>query len=310
MPIRLLIALALAGGLGGCRRAPAVAPAPATAVAAAPRTLRDTMGRSLTVPATVRRVVSLSPSTTEVLFAIGAGPLIVGVDAYSDFPAAAAAIERVGSDIDPSLERLLALRPDVVFAAKTANPQRTVEAIERLGLPVYVSRTDSIAAILDDVVAMAAAVGRPAEGERLRAELAARIARVQARLAGRPAVPALVVVWPEPLIVAGGGSHVDEALRLAGGDNIARESPQPYPAFSLERMVKRAPAVVIVGTHADANRVAPPAFARLTTVPAVRDRRVFSVDGDLLFRPGPRVVDGIERLAALLHPDPADGGAR
>ena len=261
------------------------------------------MGRSLTVPTVVRRVVSLAPSATEVLYAVGAGALVVGADKYSDFPAAVTTVEKVGADIDPSLERVLALRPDVVFAATTANNQRSVETMERIGLTVYVSHTSTLAEVIADLRQIADVTGHGSEGAQVAAGLEARIAAVHSRVGTAPPTRSLVVVWPEPLTVAGGGSHVDELIRAAGGANVAAASPQPYPNYSLERLLAQAPSVIVVGTHADANLSVPASFRSLTTLPAVRDHRVHALDGDLLFRPGPRVVDGIERLAALLHPE-------
>jgi iron complex transport system substrate-binding protein len=129
----------------------------------------------------------------------------------------------------------------------------------------------------------------------------ARIAAVTTRVKENPEARTAVVVWSEPLVVAGGKSHVGELIRAAGGSNIAGDSPQPFPTYSLERLVERAPEVIIVGSHAD---VTPPLqpIENLKTVPAVRDKRIVLVDGDLLFRPGPRLPDGVEALGKALHP--------
>jgi iron complex transport system substrate-binding protein len=268
------------------------------------------MGRTVRVPAIVHRVISLAPSTTEVLFALGAGSRVVGVDGYSDFPKAATAIEKVGSDLDPSLERILALRPDIVFTATSANAQKTVEAIERLGIAVYVSSPKHLDQILTDVRRIADALGDAPSGERLAADLTKRVAAVHDRIAAAPKVKALSVVWPDPLVVAGRDTHVDDLLRAAGAENAASDATG-YPTYSIERVIASAPEVVVFGTHAnaEAGTTVPPGIARLSTVPAVRDKRVYGVDGDILFRPGPRVVDGIERLAALFHP-PAGSAAK
>lgn len=267
----------------------------------ATRTVRDGIGREVVLPESVRRVVTLAPSATEILFAVGAGPLVVGVDRYSDFPPEVARCERVGADVDPSLERIVALKPDVVFTATTANNQRTAETLARLGIPVYVSAADHLDEILDDVARIGGVVGRGAPGTALAAALRARLDAVARRVAGAARTRALVVVWAEPLIVAGRGSHVDEMVRAAGGENLAADSGQGYPTYSLERLLARAPEVIVVGSHSDADP-AGVLRARLATVPAARSGRIFPVDGDLVFRPGPRVVDGVELLARLFHP--------
>jgi iron complex transport system substrate-binding protein len=131
--------------------------------------------------------------------------------------------------------------------------------------------------------------------------LRARVAATHARVAALPPARALVVVWADPLTVVGGHSFVDEEIRAAGGENIAGDSAQPYPQYSVERMLARAPEVIVVGSHKAGGPVLAPLTAH-ASLPAVQNGRVHSVDGDLLFRPGPRVVDGIELLARLFHP--------
>ena len=266
------------------------------------RERRDGLGRTVRLPPPerVRRVVSLAPSSTEILFAVGAGPNIVGVDGYSDFPDAVRALPRVGADIDPSLEKIVALRPDVVFTATSANSQRTAETLERLGIPVYVSRADSLDEIYLDILAIGEVVGRARESADLVAAMKSRIAAVTSRRHGAPAVKSLIVVWSEPLMVAGSHSHVGDLLRAAGGSNIADDSPQPFPTYSVERVIARAPEVVIVGTHATGTPPMAP-LERLAGLSGTRRFRIETLDGDLLFRPGPRVAEGVELLDRLLH---------
>jgi iron complex transport system substrate-binding protein len=254
----------------------------------------------------VRRVVSLAPSTTEILFAIGAGSMVVGVDRYSDFPEQTRTLEKVGADIDPSLERIVALKPDLVFIATSANAQATGEALERLGVPLFVSRVETLEDVYRDIGAIGDAVDRRKEAFRTVASLRARIQAVSTRVAGEPPAKTAVVVWTDPLVLAGGKSHVADLLSASGGINIAQDSPQPFPSYSLERLVERAPEVLVLGTHAD---VKPPrgALEKLTSVPAVRNHRMVDLDGDLLFRPGPRLGEGAEALGRALHPNRFDG---
>ncbi|HEX6835610.1 MAG TPA: cobalamin-binding protein [Polyangia bacterium] len=248
----------------------------------------------------VRRIVSLAPSTTEILYALGAGDRRVGVDQYSDWPPAALKVPRVGSDLSPSVERILALKPDVVFVATSANSRELPDELARLGVRVVISQVVTLDDLWRDIVTTGDAIGRHEAGVALTAKLQARVAATHARVAALVAVKALVVVWADPLTVVGGHSFVDDAVRAAGGNNIAGDSPQPYPQYSVERMLARAPDVIIVGSH----KGGPSAktLDAYVSVPAVRNGRVHAVDGDLLFRPGPRIVDGIELLARLFHP--------
>lgn len=294
--------------LAGCRR-----PAPATGGIAgsatpATRTVHDDFQRAVTLPVHVARVISLAPSSTEIVYALGAGDLLVGADRYSDYPPAARRLDKVGGNLDPSLERVVALRPDVVLTAASANGQRLVDTLSRLGLPVYVSRATALDGVLDDVRRLGEVVGRAQAGAELAAGLRRRLDVVAERASKRPTVRVLVMVQSDPLIVAGPGSYLDDMLRIAGGVNVAADSKLPFPNYSVERVLAEAPEVVIVGTEPDQDAAQTAVTlarleARLTALPAVRAHRVHPVDGDLLFRPGPRVVDGTERLAALLHPE-------
>jgi iron complex transport system substrate-binding protein len=251
-------------------------------------------------PHEVRRIVSLAPSSTEILYAIGVGDRVVGVDQYSDWPAEAAQVQRVGSDLNPSVERILALKPDVVFIATSANSRELPDELERLGVRVVISHVETLDELWRDIAATGNAVGKHDAAAALVERLRARVAAAHARVAALPPVKALVVVWADPLTVAGGHSFVDDVIRAAGGDNIAGDTRQPYPQFSVERMLARAPDVIVVGSHKGGPTLAP--LTAHASLPAVKNGRVHPVDGDLLFRPGPRLVDGIELLSRLFHP--------
>ncbi|MEO6951293.1 MAG: cobalamin-binding protein [Polyangia bacterium] len=280
--MKWLAAIAL---LSACHRAPKLGT----------RTVTDGLGRSITV-AHVQRVISLAPSSTEIIYALGAGDRVVGVDRYSDWPEAARKVTQVGTDMEPSLERMVTLHPDLVLVATTANAQRAVDNMAAVGLSVYVSRTDSLEQIFTDIEGIGRALERTDAATALVAALRARVAKVPVRA---PPIPCAIVVWPAPLVVAGRGNHVDDLLRVAGCRNVVDDGSQPFPTYSTERLVKKAPEVVFVGTHATGAPSLDPLLA-LDSIPAVKNHRVHTIDGDLLFRPGPRVVEGIEALARLL----------
>ncbi len=295
--MRAALALVVTIAVGGCTR---VAPAAATGR----RTVRDGLGRPVLVPDRVARVVSLSPSSTEIVYALGAGDRVVGLDRYSDWPPETRKVDKVGANLEPSLERIVALRPDLVLTATTANTQATTQAIERTGIAVFVSKADTLAQIYEDIESIGDAIGRLPEARVLTRSMRARLEALRARHAGRRPVRTLLVVWSEPLVVAGRASHLDDLITAAGGVNIVDDSAIPFPNYSLERVMARAPEALVVGTHAYGSPPLAP-LERLTTVPAVRDHRVYLIDGDLLFRPGPRVVEGAEALARLLVPEEA-----
>jgi cobalamin transport system substrate-binding protein len=248
------------------------------------------------------RVVSLAPSVTETLYALAAGDRLVGVCAQCDHPAAVAAVPRVGGYMVPSVEAVIAARPDLVIVVPSPGNRDPVLALERLGLRVLVVHDRTLADLWATMRAVAGALGRPEAGERLVAETQARLDAVAARVAGLPRRRVLVVIGHDPLVVVGGGTLQDELITLAGGTNVVADAGTVWPKVTLELVVARAPEVIVdaaMGSEAGAAAL----FGGLTTVPAVRDGRVVTVHDDALLRAGPRVPEAAARLAAVVHPE-------
>jgi iron complex transport system substrate-binding protein len=284
---------------------------PSPASGAPPIAIQDPTGRTLTLPAPPRRIVSLVPSVTETLFAIGAQDVLVGVTDFCNYPPAARHKPSVGGMLAPSLETILTLRPDLVVATTAGNREETVAELARLGLPVYVVSPTSVAELLELIARLGALAGREAEAARLVASLRARIDAVARRVAGRPRPRVLYVLWPDPLIVPGRGALVSELLALAGADSVTATGGPGYPRYSLEAAVAGSPDVIILATHSTgAGPMARDKWERFSALPAVKSGRVHTASGDLLHRYGPRVVDGLEHLARLVHPEAFPDAAR
>lgn len=263
----------------------------------------DQTGRSVALAGAPRRVVSLVPSVTEVLFAIGAQDLLVGVTDFCDYPPAARAKPRVGGMLAPSLETLVRLQPDVVVATTAGNREETFDQIERLKIPVYLVNPASVADVLDLIRRLGALTSHSGEAARVVAGLETRIKVVTGAVAGRIRPRVLYVLWPDPVIVPGRGSLVGELVALAGGDSVTADQPDAYPRLSLEAAVARAPEVIILASHSSGQgQMAREKWERFKSLPAVRSGRVYTADGNLLHRYGPRIADGLELLARLLHP--------
>jgi iron complex transport system substrate-binding protein len=248
------------------------------------------------------RVVSLAPSATEIVFALGAGERLVGVCAQCDFPPAAARLPRVGGYLAPSVEAVLATRPELVVAVPSPGNREAVRALERAGVRVEVVRDRTLADLWDAIGTLAQVLGVPEAGERLAADVRGRLERVRVRVAGREPRRVLVIVGHNPLVAVGGGTLQDELVTLAGGTNVAADAGAVWPTLALEVVVARAPEVIIdaaMGTEAGAQAL----FAGLTTVPAVRDKRIVMLPDDAIFRAGPRVPEAAAELAAAIHPE-------
>jgi iron complex transport system substrate-binding protein len=268
-------------------------------------TVVDQTGHAVTLPAAPRRIVSLVPGVTEILFAIGAQDAVVGVTDFCDYPPDARRKARVGDMLAPNLETLVSLKPDLVVATRSGNREETFDQLKRLGLPVYlVDEPPSIAGVLRLVGGLGQLTGHRAAAAAIAAGLERRIAAVRERVAGRPHPRVLYVLWPEPLIVPGRGSLVSELIVSAGGESVTADQAQGYPRMSLEAAVGRAPEVIILARHgAGTGPAAREQWQRLENLPAIRSGRLYAADGDLLHRYGPRVVDGLELLARLIHPE-------
>jgi iron complex transport system substrate-binding protein len=278
-----------------------VAPALPGAAAAG---VTDQTGRRVLVDTPVRRIVSLVPSVSEILFALGAEDRLAGVTDFCDYPAAARRKPSVGGMLAPSLETLVTLKPDLVVATTSGNREETFQQIERLGIPVYLVDPATVADVLDLITRLGALTGHEAAASRLAASLDARTKAIVARVAGRPRPRVLYVLWPDPLIVPGRGALVSELIALAGGESVTADAPFPYPRYSLEAAIARAPEVIVLASHGP--RQGPMArekWVGFAALPAIKAGRLYTVDGSLLHRYGPRVVDALERLARLIHPE-------
>ncbi len=295
----------------GCGVRPAGDPPGSAAQPAAdgyPRAVTDGAGQSLTLPARPVRIVSTAPSNTEILFAIGAGPQVVGVTTYCTYPAEAATRDKVGgfSPKTISTERIVGLKPDLVLTTGRLQ-QSLADDLRRLGLPVLSYDAQTLDEVIRNIRLLGAVTGREAEAAALADALDQRRSRVRDRFAalpaeGRPRV--LLLLSEDPLMAAGPNTFAGQMLEVAGGRNVFADVDQQFPRVSEEQIIQRNPAVVLLWEWGDyAARK-----ERLTWRPgwdrldAVRDGRVLGVNDDWLSRAGPRLFDGLERVADLLHP--------
>ncbi len=252
-----------------------------------------------------KRIVSLAPSMTEILFALGLGDNIVGVTTFCDYPEEAKKKLKIGGMSNPSLEAVLSLKPDVVVMTTDGNPKEFEERLIALKIKTYVFEARTLIGLPDGIRSLADALGVKARGERLAKSIedgVQKASRATSRVHDRALIKkVLFIVWPEPLIVAGPGTAIDDAITLLGYDNIASRSATAYPKYSIEEVMLQAPDVLVIGKGSGMDMVAVSKgiLRRLATVPAVKNGRVCYV-GDGLYRLGPRVVQGIEELSACL----------
>jgi len=247
------------------------------------------------------RIISLSPATTEILFALGAGDRIIGVTSFCDHPEEAKKKQKIGGLSNPSLEAIVALKPDLVVMTTDGNPQEVDERLRTMGLRTYVWTARKLAELPDGIRGLATAIGVSAQGERMAGEIEKSINRTRYKVQSTKKMNVLYIVWPEPLLVAGPGTAIDDAIRLLGHVNVSAKAKTSYPRYSIEELIREAPEVVFIGKGSgmDMQAVSQGILKKLATVPAVRNNKVCYVS-DSLYRLGPRVVQGIEELAACI----------
>ena len=265
----------------------------------------DEMGRQVRVPQPVRRIVSLAPNLTETLFALGAGNLIVGDTDYCDYPAEAKAKTHVGGPVNPSLEQVAALHPDLVLATRNINREATVQALEQLGIAVYATDARSVEQVLASTERVSRLIAAGDAGGALVAQLRQRLADVRQRLTGIEAKSVLFVVWQSPLISVGRDTFLADALRLAGARSVI-DTPQDWPNINLEEIVRLQPEYLVFASDQPAEAQRDIAELRhrrgWQDLEALRrDRVIVLTEG--INHPSPRLVDAIEQLARALHPE-------
>ncbi|WP_394824311.1 ABC transporter substrate-binding protein [Pendulispora albinea] len=253
-----------------------------------------------------KRVVSLSPSTTEALFAIGAKDVVVGRSRYCDFPPEALALPQVGGYADPNFEAVLALKPDLVVGGRGPAGVQLLDRLVAFGTEGYFPETESFAQIDAMLLGMGNRTGHTKEAEALIARMHAREAEVRAAVAGRPRPRVLIVFGLEPIVVGGPKSFSNEMIDHAEGDNAVRDGAV-YPTLGMEQILALDPDVVVnaavAGSHGH-QRITrdAPGWSELR---AVKGGRVVPIVDDSVLRPGPRVIEGVAVLARALHPDAA-----
>ena len=298
--------LILLAALVAAERARAQGATPQPEPPAAPvMEVTDETGRRVSVPQPVRRIVSLAPSLTETIYALGAQDRLVGVTDYCDYPPEAQSKPRVGGIINPNLEEVVALKPDLVLLAKSANRRETAEALDRLGIAAYATDPHSVEGVLASTARLAEVIGARAAGETLVASLRARLTELKRLLGARPPRRVLFVVWRDPLISVGRDTFLGDALRWAGAESMV-ETAQEWPRVSLEEVVRLQPDdLIFASSQPEAGERD---FEALRDQPgwrsleAVRQRRVVVIS-DAVNHPSPRLVDAIFELARKLHPE-------
>ena len=268
---------------------------------ASARMVTDQTGRRVNIPENPRRLISLAPSITETLYALGLGDRIVADTEYCDYPPEAKNKPHVGAVLNPSMEKIVALRPDLVLGIVEANRRETVDQLERLNIPLYGLAAHSVEGTLSSIEDLGQVLGVRDQAHTLVEGLRRRVAAVNQMSAHQPRPKVLFVVWYRPLITAGPNTFIADAIRLAGGVSIAEDLTGEWPRFSLEDALHRDPDIILFSKSESFS----PTLDEFHRLPgwkdfrAVQENRMFFVS-DTINRPSPRLIDALEEMGRTL----------
>ena len=262
----------------------------------------DDLQRAVIIPAPARRVVSLAPSITETLFAIGAGGQVVGVTDYCTFPPEAKTKTSVGGIVNPSMEAIVAAKPDLIVVSMEGNVRDDFARLQELGVPVFVTNPRTLEGIHKSIADLGALTGRIDSSATVVQMMRTREDSVVTHARVRMKKGVLLFVSLQPLIVVGGRTYLNELLGLAGAVNLAADAPSTYPTISREAVLADMPDVLLFMSDVVAN---PENLLKLypewRTLEAVQSNHIFFLDADIVSRPGPRAVDALESLYRTIH---------
>ena len=265
----------------------------------------DAFGREVVLDRAPQRIVTLAPSLTEIVYFLGLGDRVVGVTQFSSYPPEAEAKPKVGSYVNLNVETIVSLIPDLVIGTADGNQPAVIGLLEKAGIPVYIVNPRNLRQVIETIVDLGRVCGVAGAASALARALSARADAIIAKTAGMDRPLVFLQVNPKPIMTVNGSTFSSDLIRLAGGRNMADEEPITYPRISIEAVIEQGPEVIIVSSMdrgGEFERVRQQ-WLNLDAIPAAQTGRVHLVDSDLIDRPSPRIVEGLEILARHIHPD-------
>jgi iron complex transport system substrate-binding protein len=269
------------------------------------RTVTDEIGRSVNVSSTPQRIVSLAPGLTEILYALGLDDKIAGVTSYCNWPAQARQKPRIGGFTNPSIEKIVSLKPDLIIVTADGNRKDIIQKLERLGLPVYVTNPSNTAGILRSILHIGEITNRKNEAGQLVEKLQKRLNNIASQVRNKSKPKVFFQIGLEPVITVGRGTLINETIERAGGMNVASLNTARYPRYSAEGIMQASPEIVLFAPmiHDKEFTAVKKFWQEFKGVPAVKNNKIYPVNTDLISRASPRIVDAIEKMALIFHPD-------
>ena len=267
------------------------------------RTLTDDAGRRVSFPAKVDRVISLAPNLTEIVFAVGGGAQLVGRTSYCDFPAEAKPVAEVGDTLHPSLECVIALKPQVVLISTASQLEIFTQQLQNQNIAVFVTDPHDLDGVFRSIEQVGEILGKKEQAATLVQTLRQRTNAVEQAVKQKQPVRVFYQLSAEPLYTAGHDSFVTDLMRRAGAISVTADLPGAWPKYSSESALAARPDAIILPTGGSMGSGNSTVTEALRRSPAVLQGRVYKINDDHLVRPGPRAIDGLEEMARALHPD-------
>jgi len=265
------------------------------------KTITDSLNREINIGNPPQRIISLAPAVTEILFALGLDQQIVGVSNYCDYPEQTKNKEKMGGYDSPNVEAIASKKPDMVFIS-TGVQEGIVQQLEKFGITIVALDADTLEQVMKNIELAGLLTGKEKEAQQITADMKNKAAEISAKVEGLAKPKVFFEVWDDPLMSAGSQSFIHNMLETAGGINIAAVKSERYYTYSVEQLLKENPEVYIINNHSHTpedikNRTGYQALS------AVQKDRVYAIDDNLISRPGPRVILGLEQIARAIHPE-------
>ena len=267
------------------------------------RIMKDDLGRSVSLPLPVKRVVSLAPNLTEIVFAVGGGDRLVGRTSYCDYPPEAKSVQVIGDTGTPNLERIIAVKPQVVLVSTSSQLEVFTQQLQNQNIAVFVTDPHDLEGIFRSMDQIGEMLGEKEQAAQLVQKLRDRTNAVAAAVKQKQPVKVFYQVSAEPLYTIGREAFVTDLIRRAGGVSVTAEVPGAWPKYSAESALAAKPEAIILPTGGSMGAANSAFTDALRQSPAALGGRVYKINDDHLARPGPRIVDGLEEMARALHPD-------
>lgn len=267
------------------------------------REVTDEAGKHLRLPVKIERIVSLAPNLTEIVYAVGAGNRLVGNTTYCDYPPEAIKVDKVGDTMQPNIESIVGLHPQLVLVSTSSQLEAFTKQMEQQHIPVYVTDPHDLEGVFRTILSLGELFGERKRAEQVVSDLRARAIEVEARVKASKPVKVFYQVSSEPLYTAGRDAFITDLIKRAGGNSVTADLPGAWVTYSDESALASQPEALIIPTYGTKEQGNVDVAASLKTSPAAKSGRVYGINGDLLTRPGPRLVDGLEEMASKLHPE-------